>query len=181
MFKVPLEGITSSSQPKSSVQKNIIKKFIEQFPLMETYIEEVIPKGTKLTEAKLKGVSHIKVYFIEEEVLFYQQRDQTIIPHLKLLHKYPTMMKHMQCDKGAIKHIIGGSDVMAPGLLHENGVIDESAVVGDVIAIMAEGKRHAMAIGRMAMTPADIKETKKGIAIALETYITDALWTFKVE
>ena len=68
-------------------------------------------------------MSHIKVYFIDEEILFYQQRDDTLIPHLKTLHKFPWMMKHVQCDKGGIKHIIGGSNVMVPGLTSEGGKI----------------------------------------------------------
>mmetsp|Transcript_7118 Transcript_7118/g.8014 ORF Transcript_7118/g.8014 Transcript_7118/m.8014 type:complete len:182 (-) Transcript_7118:37-582(-) len=181
MFKTPLEGITSSSQPKSSAQKTIIKNFIKQYPIMAEHIEDIIPKGVKLTEAKLKGVSHVKIYFLAEDVLFYQARNNVFVPHLKLLHKYPGMMKHMQCDKGGIKHIIGGSSVMSPGITSEGGEIDEEAEVGEVVAIMAQGKRHAMAIGIMAMDPETIIKDNKGIAIEVETYITDALWTFKVE
>ena len=70
---------------------------------------------------------------------------------------------------------------MCPGLTSEGGSIDEDAEEGEVVAIMAEGKKNAMAIGRMVMTPETIKDTNKGIAIELETYITDALWSFKIE
>jgi malignant T-cell-amplified sequence len=46
----------------------------------------------------------------------------------------------MQCDKGAIKHIFSGSNVMAPGLLSEGGKFIEGLPVNAPIAVMAEGK-----------------------------------------
>ena len=79
------------------------------------------------------------------------------MPMLRVLHQYPFMMKKMQCDKGAIKHIFSGSNVMAPGLTSEGGRIDESVQLGEAVAITAEGKEHAMAIGIMEMSAADLK------------------------
>ena len=55
-------------------------------------------------------------------------------------------MPHMQCDKGAIKHIFSGSDIMCPGLTSPGGKMEE-VEEGRVVAVMAEGKEHAMAIG----------------------------------
>ena len=49
------------------------------------------------------------------------------------------MMPHMQCDKGAIKHILSGSDVMCPGLTSPGGRMDE-VPEDTVVAITAEGK-----------------------------------------
>jgi len=48
-------------------------------------------------------------------------RDMPVIPMMRLLHRYPLMMDAMQCDKGAIKHIFSGSNVMAPGLISAGG------------------------------------------------------------
>ena len=36
----------------------------------------------------------------------------------------PIMMKKMQCDKGAIKFVLGGANVMCPGLTSAGGKID---------------------------------------------------------
>ena len=46
---------------------------------------------------------------------------------------------------------------------------------------MAEGKKHAMGIGRMAMEPEEIMNSKKGIAVELETHLGDALWVLKLD
>ena len=61
-------------------------------------------------------------------------------------------MDDMQCDKGAIKHIFSGSNVMAPGLTSEGGEIYPNLAVGAPVAITAEGKQHAMAIGFLTMS-----------------------------
>ena len=87
------------------------------------------------------------------------------MPMLRVLHQYPFMMKKMQCDKGAIKHIFSGSNVMAPGLTSAGGKMDISVQAGEAVAITAEGKEHAMAIGIMEMSADDISKQGKGIAI----------------
>ena len=76
------------------------------------------------------------------------------------------MMKQMQCDKGAIKHIFSGSNVMAPGLTSPGGKM-EDVEAGTPVAIMAEGKEHAMGIGLTTMSTSQIRSENKGIAIEL--------------
>ena len=84
-------------------------------------------------------------------------------------------MPHMQCDKGAIKHIFSGSNVMAPGLTSPGGRMDD-VEVGEVVAIMAEGKEHAMGMGITFMSSDEIRTENKGIAIELIQFINDGLW-----
>ena len=103
-------------------------------------------------------------------------RDKPIIPMMRLLHQYPDMMDKMQCDKGAIRHIFSGSNIMAPGLTSEGGNVAEHLEIGAAVAIMAEGKKHAMGIGFLKQSSADITKNSKGIAIELIEYLNDQLW-----
>ena len=82
----------------------------------------------------------------------------------------------MVCDKGAIRHIFSGSNVMAPGLTSEGGIIVEGLEAGTPVAVMAEGKKHAMAVGYLAMSSKDIKDTGKGMAIEIIQFLNDSLW-----
>ena len=97
--------------------------------------------------------------------MFLEIRDRATLPMLKVLHRFPFMMDHMVCDKGAIRHIFSGSHVMAPGLTSEGGIIHPHLECGSPVAIMAEGMKHAMAIGYLSMSSTDIKESGKGQAI----------------
>ena len=92
-------------------------------------------------------------------------RDYPVLPMLRVVHAYPLMMDPMQCDKGAIKHIFSGSHVMAPGLTSAGASMTPGLQVLAPVAVTAEGKTHAMAIGVLKMSVNDIKTKNKGEAI----------------
>lgn len=62
------------------------------------------------------------------------------------------MMTHVQCDKGGTKSLLSGSKVMCQGLTSAGGIIDPSIVEDQVVAIMLEGKKHAVGIGIAKMS-----------------------------
>ena len=68
---------------------------------------------------------------------------------------------------------------MAPGLTSEGGEIYAGLDVMAPVAITAEGKKHAMAIGVLNMSSTDIKEKNKGQAIEVVGFMNDALWHLK--
>ncbi len=117
----------------------------------------------------------MNVYFINDELRFLEDRDGNVIPTLRLLHRYPLMMPHMQTDKGAIKHILSGSDVMCPGLTHPASKMAD-VPVGTIVALMAEGKEHAMGIGITTMSTDDIMKFNKGVGIRLLMNLNDGMW-----
>lgn len=59
-------------------------------------------------------------------------------------------------DKGAIKFLFSGSDIMCKGLTSSGGLVEDDLDEGDLVAVMAEGKENALAIGRMVMSGAEM-------------------------
>ena len=51
----------------------------------------------------------------------------------------------MQADKGAIKFIMDGANIMCRGLTSPGGEMDD-VPEGAVVAVYAEGKQHALAV-----------------------------------
>ena len=148
MFKAKFEDVNMNSQPlKATAAKGLRAKALETFPKMEPYIDEFWKNKAKVHMLKLKGDNTIHWVKIEETVCFIEFRDKGLIPMLRLLHKYPDMMDHMLCDKGAIRHIFSSSNVMAPGLTSEGGKVCPDLPKGAPVAITAEGKKHAMGVG----------------------------------
>ena len=90
----------------------------------ETVVTQGKLKLYYLTKDRASGV--VTLYFINEELKFIQPKGMPVFPVLRLLHKYPYMMPQIQCDKGAIKHMLSGSDVMCQGLTSPGGKIDPS-------------------------------------------------------
>ena len=182
MFKAKIEDLNMNSQPvKASAAKGIRQQVLDTYPNIAEYLDEIWPKKAKVFTLKFKGEIidselHLNFIKVEEEILFLEMRDKAILPMLRLLHKYPIMMNQMQCDKGAIRHIFSGSNVMAPGLISEGGKCVDGLEVGAPVAVMAEGKQHAMAIGYLTMSSKDIKSVGKGFAIEVIQFLNDALW-----
>ncbi|CAB0004397.1 unnamed protein product, partial [Nesidiocoris tenuis] len=92
------ESISCSQQLKSSVQKGIRNKLLEQFPGIEEYIDSILPKKDNFR--MLKCHDHIEIIVNGGgELLFFRQRDGPWMPTLRLLHKYPFLLPHEQVDK----------------------------------------------------------------------------------
>ena len=64
---------------------------------------------------------------------------------------------------------------MSPGLTSPGGEMDD-VPAESVIAIMAEGKEHALAIGVATMATEQILKENKGIAVENTHWLKDDLW-----
>lgn len=51
--------------------------------------------------------------------------------------------------------------------------------VGSVVAVMAEGKEHAVAIGLMKMSSEELLAKNKGVGVDNIHYLNDGLWLMK--
>ncbi|XP_069922933.1 malignant T-cell-amplified sequence 1 isoform X5 [Oryctolagus cuniculus] len=103
---------------------------------------------------------HIEILTVNGELLFFRQREGPFYPTLRLLHKYPFILPHQQVDKGAIKFVLSGANIMCPGLTSPGAKLYPAAV-DTIVAIMAEGKQHALCVGVMKMSAEDIETQRE--------------------
>lgn len=61
------------------------------------------------------------------------------------------MLPYMMVDRGAIKHVVNGSNIMCPGLTSPGAKMTD-VPRDSVVAVMAEGKENAVAVGTMKMS-----------------------------
>jgi len=65
----------------------------------------------------------------------------------------PDILPKLQVDRGAIKFVISGANIMCPGLTSKGAKMPEENIEsGRVVAIMAEGKENALAVGILKMS-----------------------------
>ncbi|KRX87344.1 Malignant T-cell-amplified sequence 1 [Trichinella pseudospiralis] len=139
------ESVSGMQQLKSSVQKEIRKKLLELYPSIEPYMDQILPKKEPFRLLKC----HDRVEILigpNGDLLFFKSRDGSFIPTLRLLHQYPFLLPWQQVDKGAIRFVLSGANVMCPGLTSKGAKLTPDIEKKSVVAIMAEGKQHAMAI-----------------------------------
>jgi PUA domain protein len=129
-----------------------------------------------------------------------------LLPHLKLVHRFPTCFPSIRIDRGAIRFVLSGATLMAPGLTSvggrlptgnadENGVYGETAAIGEdggwyggrdleagePVVICAEGKEEACAVGLLSMGTKEVKEKGKGPVVEEGHYLGDGLWKLNVD
>ncbi|CAE7227759.1 mcts1 [Symbiodinium sp. KB8] len=159
---------------KSSTQRAIKRNVADEFPLLEPIVDDLLPKGDT-QEAKGKG--RVSFVVVRKTPIVFRQQHGPLFPTLRVLHAYPTMMQRVQVDKGAIKFILKGADVMCPGLTSAGGWLpEEDLPEHTAVAVYAEGKEHALAVGQLAMSVSEIRSATKGIGIRIIHYLNDGLW-----
>jgi len=71
---------------------------------------------------------------------------------------------------------------MAPGLTSKGGDLSVDVESEKFVAVMAEGKEEAVAIGQTKMSTKEMKEIKKNTAVTNLHYLNDGLWsTMQIE
>lgn len=161
-----------------------------------------MPKKSSLSSMKLPDRNTL--YIIDDTVpVFFQLDDaaNTLLPHLRLVHRFPQAFPSIRIDRGAIRFVLSGATLMAPGLtsaggrLPADGVpkglepgkemdqkVDEEGrwsrelVKGEPVVIMAEGKTEACAVGTLVAGTAEVKATGKGPVVEDAHFLGDGLW-----
>ena len=106
---------------------------------------------------------------------FFQLKSGIPVPTLRMLHKFPNMLPRFQVDVGAIKFVLKGSDIFCAGLTSKGGSmvdVEENTIV----AIYAETKQYACAIGLTTMSTEDIRRINKDVGVKQVHYLNDGFW-----
>lgn len=178
--KFTREDIHTRSNVKSSIQRNLKAKLIAQYPKLEEVIDEIIPKKAQIELYKCEGKIHL--YLVNGEVLFFQNFDE-LIPSLRFVNKFPEAFPTVQVDRGAIKFVLAGSNIMCPGLTSPGAKLPEAPGYekDTIVVVNAENKGAAMAIGKLIMSTEEIKEVNKGPGVEMIHHLGDPLWTFSAD
>ena len=190
MFKRfdPDKDVSTSTQVKSSVQRGIKSQLIEgclsslssssvggggggeeEEARRLEIVDDLFPKSNPLIQYKVGP--HLMLYcFKNGEPALFQARDGPILPTLKLVHAYGDQIPFVsvRVDKGAIPFILGGANIMCPGLTNpgavmppdidddENFIHTPALLKGQAVVVYAEGKEYAIAVGVMKMSSLDV-------------------------
>ncbi|KAL1979250.1 hypothetical protein VTN96DRAFT_6402 [Rasamsonia emersonii] len=181
MFKKDIQA-GARSKVKSSVQRSLRSKLVETYPGFEPYIDEIIPKKAQLDAVKLPD--RATLYTIDTNPLFFQPFDGPLIPHLRLLHAFPDALPRLRVDRGAIRFVLSGAALMAPGLTSPGGWLpdkEHALEAGQVVAVGAEGKEEICLVGPLKMGTEEMKEKKKGVVMDEGHYLGDGLWRLHLD
>lgn len=108
--------------------------------------------------------------FIKDGVPLLIETEGRLIPSTYAAEacKYPRVI----VDSGAVRPIVRGADVMAPGIREVEGPME----VGDVMAVAEEGVGRVIAVGVALMSKGEVFEVRKGKALKVLHRVGDEAW-----
>ena len=124
----------------------------------------------KVKEAKVVKLDEAEVILIEDKFQLVR-KDGKIFPFLRdqaLLDQLPIVV----VDKGAIKFVCNGADIMRPGIMRIEGDFEKGAIV----SIKEASHDKFIAVGASILSKAEILTSERGAMIRNLHFIGDRLW-----
>jgi len=137
--------------------------------------DEFVEKFGSVAGELLDGIIEIvelqdnrEVVLVNKKPIAFRTQDG-IFPTLFSIEEIP--LKRVIVDMGAVSHVAGGADIMAPGIVST----DEGISMGDCVVIVDERHGKALAIGLALVGGASMKGPKGRVVKNLH-HVGDEIW-----
>ncbi|MHA1686611.1 MAG: DUF1947 domain-containing protein [Candidatus Heimdallarchaeaceae archaeon] len=115
------------------------------------------------------------LYFLKGKPILFEIQNR-IFPTIYCVREYNIILPKAVVDLGAIKYIVNGADVMAPGIVYFDTNIKNNAI----IAIHEEKADSVLAIGISLINGEEFKNKKSGKVIKNVHHLNDDIWKFSL-
>ncbi|MFW6025526.1 MAG: PUA domain-containing protein [Candidatus Woesearchaeota archaeon] len=129
-------------------------------------------KKEKLEKVKLEDI--ILFYDLDSKRVICFKRDGILYPSIHTINSFDESMKKVEVDKGAVKPISNGANLMVPGI--KNFDVFKK---GEVVKIMYQDT--PIAIGESLMSSEDLDQNDNGVGINSIHHIKDDIWDFSLD
>lgn len=119
---------------------------------------------------EIERVKEAEIVFADGEPLAIRRHDELIpvLVNRRALDLLPTVV----VDMGAVPHVVGGADVMAPGIRQIVGDFQP----GQLLVVVDEKHGKRLAIGKSLLDSTSLRSTRKGRVVENVHYVGDAIW-----
>lgn len=108
--------------------------------------------------------------------LIFKDRDDAPWLTVRGFIEFKPPKRYVTVDMGAVKFVLNGADVMAPGITEADPAIKP----GDLVWIRDERNGQALAIGEAIVPGTEMPRGKKGKAVKSIHYVGDDFWNLEI-
>jgi PUA domain protein len=125
---------------------------------------------SRKSRVETEMVKNSEVIFVDGVPVAFKRETQfvPVLTNTAALEKMP----RITVDMGAVPHVVGGADVMAPGIRKVEGSFGEKQLV----VIVDEKHGKFLSIGSSLLSSEALVATKKGKVISNIHYVGDPVW-----
>ncbi|MHA1201205.1 MAG: PUA domain-containing protein [Candidatus Heimdallarchaeaceae archaeon] len=145
-----------------------------QTKLIELYGDQVSPSFQK--SLMLQSIKTEEgTFIVKDKKIRWFLHDGKHIPSIHLLRELNPGLHKIVVDVGAIRFIINGADVMAPGI----AFFDDNITKGDYVVIHEEKANAILGVGISLIDAKEFSKNKKGKVVKLIHHLKDKIWSAK--
>jgi PUA-domain protein len=149
----------------------IILKDRDAKPLIEQ-LNKTLGMGQLSHKSRVETelVKDSDIIFVDGQPVAFRRAGQLVpvLTNASTLEKMP----RVTVDMGAVPHVVGGADIMAPGVRGVQGSFAERQLV----IVVDEKHGKSLAVGVSLFDSAKLSATKKGKVITNLHYVGDPVW-----
>ncbi len=138
-------------------------------------IEELrrLPNQQHLTHkarVEIENVKDSEIVFVDGVAIAFRRKGELapVLTNTSALDGLPQVV----VDMGAVPHVVGGADIMAPGIRKVDGEVAER----QFLVVVDEKHGKYLAVGRALMGSGVMAATKKGKVVENVHYVGDLIW-----
>jgi len=95
-----------------------------------------------------------------------------LIPSIRALMDGVAELPRVVVDSGAVKHVVNGADVMAPGIVRVEGDFAK----GDLVVVVDEKHGKPLCVGVALVDRSELASMSRGKVVENLHYVGDKLW-----
>ena len=122
------------------------------------------------SRVETETVKTAEIVFVDGSAIVFKRGEEfvPVLTNTAVLEKMP----RVTVDMGAVPHVVGGADVMAPGVRGVQGNFREK----ELVVVIDEKHGKSLAVGRSLYASESMKTVKKGKVIANLHFVGDPIW-----
>ena len=155
---------------KHSEIKKLKEVILTQYD--DKFINQIFPG--KCTVEVINTEAGDTLYAVNKELKLWKSKEG-YIPVLTLLLDNKVDLKIIVVDKGAIRFVTNGADIMRPGITE----IDASIKKGDIMQIVDENHKRPLAVGKALFNAKEMEAKTSGKVVKNLHTIQDSVWNFE--
>ena len=144
---------------RKQFSKSDTKQFLAVHPELNDFITK---KSLLVQEDDYLYIDNVRAFF---------QVDSKWVPTLHLLLQHPTILPSVTVDKGAIKFVVNGADIMRPGITAAQDFAE-----GDFVVIIDENYGKPLCVGRALFSSSQLLEKNSGKVVVSLHFVGDDIW-----
>ena len=168
--KLGADKLKKHTTLKSNLLTKLKQAAIKEMPMIEGIIDELFPKKTPVIVYNIE--KHVKLYAVDNKPVMVELNNGEVFPMLRTAIDYPGLLPVVYVDEGAVRALLRGADLMAPGVKQ----IPQAFQAGQIVEVHLLEQDTPFMVGLAKVSSDEIKEGKTGLAVQNLTILRDALY-----